>query len=120
MSIEFDGNEPEPVSVMTTLAPVVPGRSYRLTFKVDPSRLTNQQDAGFTLRISERPKPNTPDKTLAECPLLPVSGESATCAVTIPKDLDVLQIELIYKRAPGTVRAKGILRIQHAALEFAG
>jgi len=114
LSVDLDGNEPEAVDLASISAPVLGGRSYRLIVQFDPAGLKNLQDPGFAVRAE--PKPG---KTLFECPLLPLKGESAICPLTVPQGTNLLEIVLAYRRAPGTVRALGTLRLFRVALEFA-
>jgi hypothetical protein len=114
LKLELDGNEPEPVSLLSTVAPVTPARSYRLFVKLDPAGLKNRQDPGFTIRVIR-----LSGESLAECPVLPLNGDSTACPVAIPADVRAVRIELRYQRAPGTVRAQGALRILQVALGFA-
>ncbi len=118
MRLEFDGNEPESVALFSALAPVVPGKTYRLTWKYDASRLKLPTDGGFAFTLkagSAAPLPCGP--ALAR-------PESGSCMFTVtasgqdPQEYTPVQIGFGYARALGTVRARGELRFTEVRLEF--
>ena len=113
LRFELDGNEPESVRLLYTIAPVVPGRQYRLVWKSDGTNLSSPVDAGFAFRIVQRPG----DKA-TECPLL-TSGPGTMCEFGALSASHEVRIELNYTRALGTTRAQGVLRISSVRLEFA-
>lgn len=99
LKFEFDGEEPENMLLLTTFAPLIPGRTYRLIWNGDSSRLSSSKDPGFVLQIGK-----------TECqPLL------KPCEFT--SDAANAQLNLIYRRAPGTTRVKGALEIETIKLE---
>ncbi len=110
LRIELDGNEPETVTLLSLVVPVIPGRAYKMRPAIDASGLTLPDDAGFQLRIVQTAAATTP---VAVCPLL----THTPCVFSAPSN--VIRIDLIYSRAPGTVRAKGSLTLTKALLEFA-
>lgn len=106
---EFDGNEPESLRLLYTVAPVLPGRRYRLVWAGDGTNLRSPMDPGFAFRIVQRP-----GDTATQCPLF--SG--APCAFGVLPGTREVRIELNYKRALGTTRAEGVLRISSVRLDF--
>ena len=55
LRLEFDGNEPEASVLFTTVAPLIPGRAYRLVWSTDASHLSSTQDPGFVFQIVQQP-----------------------------------------------------------------
>ena len=51
-------------------------------------------------------KPN--DKPLALCRL---TTQPANCSFDVPQGLDEVQVRVVYQRAQGTVRIKGVFRV---------
>jgi hypothetical protein len=111
LRIEFDGNQAETVSILSTLTPVLPGRSYRLMATVDSSELSAPQDAGFLLRAME-----PSGQPLAACEILRPSRDGSNCSFRSAAVPEPTRIELMYKRALGTVRVKGVLRVRSVSL----
>ncbi len=110
--IELDGNEPEPLTLLSTTAAVLPGRAYRLVWNYDASQLGLPRDQGFDIRIVQQP-----GNLLSQCqPFLSVA-ETGACSFTSGEHSQV-RIELVYKRALGTTRARGMLMISNIHLEF--
>jgi tetratricopeptide (TPR) repeat protein len=118
MQFELDGNEPPGVTLLSALAPLAPGKSYRLVWKADSSRLSSPQDPGFYFDIA-----HSPDDVISVCLPALEKGGNGSCEFTIPPQqeagYDAAHIELRYARALGTVRPKGILRLSEVRLEFA-
>jgi tetratricopeptide (TPR) repeat protein len=116
LRFEFDGNEPEAFRLLATVAPVLPGKAYRLTWKADASRLSSPRDPGLKFRILQ-----TSDvlDSIIECRLLPVSDGVGECRFTSRPDIFKAGIDLQYIRAPGTTRVGGVVRITGVRLEFA-
>ncbi len=106
---EFDGNEPESVRLLYTMAPVLPDRRYRLVWTSDGTGLKLPADPGFAFRIVQGP-----GDTATQCPLL----GGAACAFSVLPGTRDARIELNYRRALGTTRAEGVLRITSVRLEF--
>jgi hypothetical protein len=106
---EFDGNEPESFRLLYTVAPVLPGRRYRLVWMGDGTNLRSPTDPGFAFRIVQRA-----GDTATQCPLF----GGAACAFGVLPGTREVRIELNYKRALGTTRAEGVLRISSVRLEF--
>lgn len=113
LRLEFDGNEPESSLLLTTVAPLVPGKAYRLIWKTDASRLSSRQDPGFAWRIVQQP-----GDLVTECPPLLQAGDDGDCRFTSLPKAGEAQLNLMYKRAVGTTRVEGTLRINSVKLEF--
>ena len=102
IKFEFDGEEPESLVLLTTIAPLIPGKSYRVIWTADASQLSSPRDPGFVLQIANS----------MDCqPLL------QTCRFTAKPDRDWAQINLLYKRALGTTRARGQIEIKKISME---
>jgi tetratricopeptide (TPR) repeat protein len=116
LRFEFDGNEPEAVQLLSTMAPVVGGRAYRLVWKYDSSRLASPKDAGFAFVLAKKN-----GDLLARCQPMLALPDTGSCQFTVPaaRDYTAIRIELHYGRALGTVRIKGELRVTEIRLEFA-
>ena len=114
VGFEFNGDEPESSTILATLAPLIPGRSYRLAWKSNASGLSSQQDPGFSFRIVQQP-----GEAATECPPLLREGDDGACTFTSLPDATNARLELRYTRAPGTTRIKGRLRMMSVRLEFA-
>lgn len=112
LRLEFNGKEPESLQLLTTTAPLVGGKAYRLTWKTDASQLSSPRDPGFTLQIVQEP-----GDTTSECQPLLQTG-AAGCLFTARPNADRAQINVSYKRALGTTRVEGTLQILNIRLEF--
>jgi tetratricopeptide (TPR) repeat protein len=113
LRFEFDGNEPESSVLLTTAAPLVPGRAYRLIWKTDASSLSSRQDPGFAWRIVQQP-----GDAVTECQPLLQAGDEGACRFTSLSNANKAQLNLMYRRAVGTTRVEGMLRIANVKLEF--
>jgi tetratricopeptide (TPR) repeat protein len=113
LRFEFDGNEPEAVGVLGTVAPLVPGREYRLTWKTDASELSSRKDPGFAWQITQEP-----GGAVTACQPLLQAGDEGTCRFASLPNAGSARFDLIYKRANGTTRVDGMLRIANVKLEF--
>jgi tetratricopeptide (TPR) repeat protein len=109
LRFELDGNEPESVRLLYTVAPVLPGRRYRLVWTSDGTGLHSPSDPGFAFRIVQ-----PPGDTATQCPL----PGGAACTFSVQPGTRGARIELEYKRALGTTRAEGVLRVTSVRLEF--
>ncbi len=102
---EFDGNQPERSLLLSTVAAVLPGRSYRLQWKSDPGRLSAPDDPGLVLKAG----------TLTQChPTKPAAG---SCTFDVPPNVEHLPLELWYERAQGTVRIQGVFQLNELRLQ---
>ncbi len=123
MEFEFDGDEPQSSSILLTTAPLLRNKPYRLVWKSDGSGLNSARDPGFSFRIVQQfgPQPTGkgPVEAVTECPPLLGAGDEGTCPFMSLPDATSASIELWYKRAPGTVRIRGTLRVVGVRLEFA-
>jgi tetratricopeptide (TPR) repeat protein len=113
LRFEFDGNEPEASVLLTTVAPLVPGRAYRLVWSTDASRLSSTQDPGFAFQIVQRP-----GDVITACQPLLQAGDGGACRFNSLPNAGAARLNLIYKRALGTTRVEGTLRIASVKLEF--
>jgi tetratricopeptide (TPR) repeat protein len=113
LRLEFDGNEPESSLLLTTAAPLLPGRAYRLVWKTDASRLSAPRDPGFAWRIVQQP-----GNVVTECQPLLKAGDEGACRFTSLPGAGNAQLNLMYTRALGTTRVEGMLRITNVKLEF--
>jgi hypothetical protein len=113
LRVEFDGNESEEVRLLYTIAPVMAGRRYRLTWISDGMGLSEPTDPGFSFRIVQQP-----GNTTTQCSLFQ-TGPLAGCDFAVLPECRDVQIELNYARARGTTRIEGVLRISRVRLEFA-
>jgi hypothetical protein len=102
IKFEFDGEEPESLVLLSTIAPLIPGKSYRVIWQADASQLSSPKDPGFILQIADA----------ADCqPLL------QTCQFTASPNANWAQINLLYKRALGTTRVRGQIEIKEISME---
>lgn len=112
LRIEFDGNEPESTWLVYAVAPMLPGRAYRLIWNSDASRLSSPRDPGLFWRIVQEP-----GNVITVCePLL--KADDGACRFTSPPGAVKARLELLYTRAPGTTRVEGALRITSVKMEF--
>lgn len=113
LRFEFDGNEPEASGLLTTIVPLLPGRAYRLLWSTDASRLGSRQDPGFAFQIVQQPGGST-----TTCQPLLQAGDDGACKFTSLPNAGSARLDLIYKRALGTTRVEGTLRLVSVKLEF--
>lgn len=114
LRFEFDGKEPESSQLLTTIAPLLPGRSYRLISRADAARLSSPRDPGFLFQVVQEP-----GDFISECPPMLPSGGDAACQFTTRPNTAWARLNLLYKRALGTTRAEGVLELRTVKLEFA-
>jgi tetratricopeptide (TPR) repeat protein len=113
LRFEFDGNEPESSTLLTAATALVPGRDYRLLWKTDASRLSSPRDPGFVWQIAQQP-----GNTVTVCQPALQAGDDGACQFSSVPGAGNTRIELLYKRAIGTTRVDGTLRITLVRLEF--
>lgn len=113
LRFEFDGHEPELFEVLSTSAPLIPGRPYRLIWKTDASELNARRDPGFAWQIVQQP-----GSVATMCQPLLQAGDEGLCRFTSLANTGSARLNLIYARASGTTRAEGMLRIASVKLEF--
>jgi len=113
LHFEFDGNEPESSVLLTTVAPIVPNRPYRLIWKTDASEMSARRDPGFVWQIVQQPA-----NSATICPPLLEAGDEGVCEFTSMPNTVKVRLNLIYKRATGTRRVEGILRLSTVKLEL--
>ena len=113
LRFEFDGNEPESSVLLTTIAPLVPARAYRLAWKTDTSSLSSRRDPGFVLQVIQEP-----GDVSTECQPMLQSGEDGACQFTSRPNAGRAQINVMYRRAVGTTRVLGTLQIDTLKLGF--
>lgn len=97
---EFDGEEPENIVLLSTTAALVPGNTYRVVWKADASQLSSPKDPGFVLELAQ----STCEPLVQKC-------EFTSDAQSAP-------LALIYKRASGTTKARGVLQVDAVKLEL--
>jgi tetratricopeptide (TPR) repeat protein len=110
---ELTGNEPEAFEMLWNFLPVLPDHSYRLTWRLDSSRLETsaRADPGFRFFVEE-------SQTSEEvCPPALAEGGKGECEFTTGPGVRRLRIGLRYRRATGTVRARGALVLSAVDLE---
>lgn len=113
LRFEFDGDERETVDILGTVAPLLPGRPYRLNWKTDASGLSSPKEPGFAWQIVQEP-----GGAIITCQPMLESGDEGACRFTSTPDASRAKLDLIYKRANGTTRVEGMLRITNVKLEF--
>ena len=111
LRFEFDGNEPESLALMSAYVPLAPGQSYRLTWKTDAAELASRRDPGFAWQIVQQP-----GNVIIACPPLLRDGDEGVCNFKSVPNAGQSQLDLIYRRATGTTRAEGMLRIANVTL----
>jgi tetratricopeptide (TPR) repeat protein len=113
LRFEFDGNQPESSTLLSAATALVPGREYRLVWKTDASRLSSPRDAGFVWQIAQQP-----GNTVTVCQPALQAGDDGACRFRGVPGSGNARIDLLYKRALGTTRVDGILRVTLVRLEF--
>ena len=112
LRFELDGNEPESSALLSTATPLLPGRTYRLVWKIDTSQLSSRRDPGFVWHIVQQP-----GDAVTVCQPALQSGDEGVCQFTSGPRGNA-RIELFYSRASGTTRIEGMFRIMSVRLEF--
>ena len=113
LRFEFDGNEPESLVLLTTVAPLVSDKAYKLAWKTDTSSLSSRRDAGFVLQVIQEP-----GHVATECQPMLQSGEAGACQFTSHPNAGWARINVMYKRALGTTLVQGTLEIDTLKLGF--
>jgi hypothetical protein len=114
VSFEMDGMEQEHFQLLSTVLPVLPGRSYRLTWHVDASRLelNSRKTPGLTIHLFG------PDGELSPaCPPF-LSETTNSCSFHSSAGTTQLRLVLRYDRPLGSMQLEGVLRVPDFALEF--
>jgi hypothetical protein len=112
LRFEFDGNEPEAVGILGTVAPLLPGRAYRLLWKTDAAELSARKDTGFAWQVVQEP-----GGVATMCQPLLQTGDDGYCQFTSLPNTSSAKVDLMYRRATGTTRVEGMLRIASVKLE---
>ena len=114
LGFEMGGMEKEHFELLSKVLPVIGGRKYLLTWRVDASRLglKAREDPGLAIHFFG------PEGELAPvCP--PISSSKInSCVFTPADDMTQLRMVLRYDRPLGEVRLEGALRLFDFALEF--
>jgi tetratricopeptide (TPR) repeat protein len=111
LELETNGDEPEQFQALSTLAPVMPGKRYRLAWKSEGAKLSAPKDPGFSLSVVQQP-----GNVATVCTAL-MTSESCEFA-SLPGDgTGLATIELGYRRAQGTTRVTGTLELWGVHLE---
>ena len=113
LRFEFDGHEAEAFALLSTFVPLVPDRAYRLTWKTDASELGARRDPGFSWQIVQQP-----GNVITACQPLLQAGDEGVCKFRSLPNSGRSQLDLVYRRAAGTTRAAGTLRIGNVNLEL--
>ena len=113
LRFEFDGNEPESLVLLTTVAPLVSDKAYRLVWKTDTSSLSSRRDPGFVVQVIQ-----APGEVATECQPMLQTGEAGACQFMSRANAGRAQINVMYKRALGTTRVQGTLEIDTLKLGF--
>jgi hypothetical protein len=114
LSFEMGRTEKEHFELLTKILPVVAGRKYLLTWRVDASRLDLKArgNAGLAIRLFGSEGELSP-----ACPPL-LSSPAPACLFTSPAGTTQLHMVLRYDRPPGEIRLEGTLRLLDFALRF--
>ena len=108
---EIRGDEPAAFPILSVIAPVLPGVSYRLQWKVDGSALSAPRDPGFAFQIVKEP-----GGEVTQCePLL--AANPMPCDFVSQSDTKFARIILRYARAQGTTRVSGVMQLRSVRLE---
>ena len=114
LRFEFDGNESEAFALLSAYVPLIPDLAYRLTWKTDAKELGARRDSGFAWQIVQAAGGNV----ITGCPPLLQAGDEGVCNFKSLPNRGRSQLDLIYRRATGTTRAEGTLRIANVKLEL--
>jgi hypothetical protein len=110
LTLEFGSNPAEHFDLLSTIAPVLPGREYVLSWKADGSALDadSQHDAGLAVHLIG------PTGEVSACPAL----LSATRCEFNAGAATQLKLTLRYDRPMGKLRLQGVLRIDRFGLAW--
>jgi len=113
VDLEMARSEKEHFELLSKVMPVVGGRGYRLTWRVDASGLDfkSREDPGLALHLF-----GTTGELAPGCP--PFLAASKTCLFTAPADASQLRLVLRYDRPLGGIRLEGTVRLMDFALEL--
>ena len=112
LRLELDGNEPQSLRLLSAEVPILAGRNLRLAWKSDGARLNLPSDPGFVFRVLNRS-----GTLLTDCQPMLAGGGAGTCKFSSAADTTNVRIELQYARAPGTIRASGVVQIASVRVE---
>ena len=104
LRIEFSGHQPESVSLLEQYVPVMPDKSYRLSFAYRTAGMTGV--TGLYWQVLQ-----------VTAPLNPVPEGVGTLAFRTGPGLGLVRIALMYARMPGTMRLEGVVTLRSAELE---
>jgi hypothetical protein len=112
LTFEMGSMEKEHFELLSKALPVVGGRKYLLSWRVDPSRLDlkARNDHGLAIHLFGLPEGELP------CP--PLLSSTRTCLFTPPHNTTQLRMTLRYDRPLGEIRIEGALRLFGFGLEF--
>jgi tetratricopeptide (TPR) repeat protein len=109
LRIEFSGRESESMTIVDQFVPVVPDRTYRLSFSYGTSGLS-----GITgLRWEIFPATST-----LSTPINAIPEGTGSLPFRTGPDVKLIRIALTYSRVPGTTRLEGSVTLHSARLEL--
>jgi len=108
---EFTGNEDERAELMSEYVSLLPERRHELQVTYQTKDMP--QSTGIHWELTQA-------KTLldAELPASDQQPRTARFAFTVPEGIHAARLICRYERSPGTVRAKGLLRIKSVAIRL--
>lgn len=114
LGFEMGGMEKEHFELLTKTLPVIAGRNYVLTWRVDASRLNckAREDSGLAIRLFGQKGELSPP-----CPPF-LASTTGTCAFTTPADTTQLRMALRYDRPLGEILLEGTLRVSAFTVNF--
>jgi len=114
LAFEMGRSENEHFELLTKVLPVVPGRKYLMTWRVDASRLNlkARESAGLAIHLFGPAGELSP-----ACPPL-LSSPARPCLFIPPAGTTQLRMVLRYDRPLGELRLEGALRFLDFALRF--
>jgi hypothetical protein len=112
LRLEFSGHQSESATLLDQFVPVIPGRSYRLSFAYATAGLSGP--TGLYWQVFQATTPLSPPSD----PLNPVPEGAGTLAFQTGPGVELVRLVLRYARSPGTMRLEGIVTLRSAELEL--
>lgn len=114
LRLEFSGDQPESVEVLTQVLAVEPNTAYTFTYDYATSGIA--PGSGLTWRVTSL----TNGGVLAQSESLSSENEIAShLSFSVPGDSRFVRLSLLYQRALGTTRIEGSLLLHKTALAIA-